>query len=74
MSNNRDEAIVVCTSDDSEVAVLNIVVTFMSYEDRGESNISISVMDSNYSISSIKNLTLECNDDTDNYRYIDLIG
>ena len=64
----------VCTSSDMEVVIVNIVVTYELHGDRGESNISVRVMVRNYSINGIKSLTLECNDDVENYRYIDFIG
>lgn len=74
ISRNRSEGTLMCTSGDSEVVIVHVALTYESYRDRGESNITVSVMDSNYSIFGIKSLTLECNDDSINRRYLDLLG
>ncbi len=71
---NRSEDSLTCTSGSSEMVTVHIVVTYESKEDRGESNISLSVIDANYSISGIRSLTLECNDDSENYRFLDFPG
>lgn len=72
----RHESSFMCSIRDWEDAMtINIVVTYkpLGYN-MGISNISATATFNVLSVTGIESLTLECNDDSENLRYIDLIG
>lgn len=73
VKNNNNTLQHFCPAGDGDMVGLNLTFDYVPDDAETQSNISISILEANYSINSAKRLTVDCEQSTD-YRYVKLTG